>query len=163
MSLRHVTGVTLGLGLWLLAGHGPIGAAQPASTMDATAARAVVARYCVACHNERTLAGDLSLDSLDLAATRRKTDCLGREVARLRLAHQRHRQSSRHRRANSLDSQGEHCLGHSAAHAEQPPAGVHAAIGLHMWRTVRAGQARSRRRQGAVAADQQLHRHHLAG
>ena len=66
MSLRHVTGVTLGLGLWLLAGHGPIGAAQPASTMDATAARAVVDRYCVACHNERTLAGDLSLDSLDL-------------------------------------------------------------------------------------------------
>ena len=86
MSLRHVTGVTLGLGLWLLAGHGPIGAAQPASTMDATAARAVVDRYCVACHNERTLAGDLSLDSLDLAAVGDHAEVWEHVIRRLKAA-----------------------------------------------------------------------------
>ncbi|GIT28926.1 MAG: hypothetical protein Ct9H300mP1_09720 [Planctomycetaceae bacterium] len=46
----------------------------------------------------------------------KENGCLGREVAGFRLANQRHRQPSRRRRTDSLESQGEHCLGHSAAH-----------------------------------------------
>ena len=47
----------------------PVGAAvQPAAgaAADPAAWRAVLDRYCVACHNRRTLAGSLALDDVDL-------------------------------------------------------------------------------------------------
>ena len=52
--------------------------AQPA------AGRELLDRYCVTCHNERTQAGALSLDTLDLADVSANTDLLEKIVRKLR-------------------------------------------------------------------------------
>ncbi|HLQ78961.1 MAG TPA: DUF1587 domain-containing protein, partial [Terriglobia bacterium] len=52
------------------AGSAPVAAARPQSATpapDLAAQRAVIDKYCVGCHNEKTKTADLMLDKLDLA------------------------------------------------------------------------------------------------
>ena len=70
----------------------PGAAASPAQaqTVAATAgassanAQALLSRYCVTCHNPRTLSGDLTLDGVDLAAVGSHPDIWERVVRKLR-------------------------------------------------------------------------------
>ncbi|MCH8992928.1 MAG: hypothetical protein IIA44_14415, partial [Acidobacteria bacterium] len=63
------------LGVWLAAGSHPAGTAAPwleagtASISPSAASRApteVIEQYCVRCHNERRLAGNLTLATFDV-------------------------------------------------------------------------------------------------
>ena len=86
---------------WILAGVGMaalIGAAQldlraeprPAAQHEAAAetgsaeARALLNRYCVACHNRRTLTAGLALDTLDVAQVETNADTWEHVIRRLR-------------------------------------------------------------------------------
>ncbi len=61
----------IAVSVWLLAGWAVISAQDaPAAQSGAAAAathKAVVDRYCVTCHNQRTKASDLALDTVDIA------------------------------------------------------------------------------------------------
>ena len=60
-------------------------AALAAQENDGAAAyRAVVDRYCVACHNTRQLTAGLALDSLDLGAVGERADVWEKVVRKLR-------------------------------------------------------------------------------
>ena len=75
----RIVSVVVGAAICLVASGSPLGASesgrpavavpQPsvAETAASDAHRAVLDRYCVACHNERTLTAGLALDSADLA------------------------------------------------------------------------------------------------
>src|SRR5262245_17156767 len=73
---RRVCRSVIVAGLVLLgaaAGHaeGPRSPASPAAasgTFDPTAQQALLNQYCVTCHNSRARVGNLTLDSLDVAA-----------------------------------------------------------------------------------------------
>ena len=65
-----------------------VGAQQPPAEVDLPAThqeqRALLDRYCVTCHNERLLAGDLALDSLDVADVARDSEVWETVVRKLR-------------------------------------------------------------------------------
>ncbi|MCY4028945.1 MAG: DUF1592 domain-containing protein [Acidobacteria bacterium] len=83
LEVAAVSRLALGLGVAAVLGAGAVSsaAAQPAAAGDPAAApvaaptapdehdtyRAVLDRYCVACHNERTLTANLALDTADIA------------------------------------------------------------------------------------------------
>ena len=73
----------VGLGCLIAAGQGPVGAQAPAD-MDAASARAMLDRYCVGCHNERTRTAELTLDSLDLAHVGEHADTWEQVIRRLK-------------------------------------------------------------------------------
>ena len=52
---------------WVVIGASPAQQAAPARPNPATANKAVVDRYCVSCHNQRTKISDLALDTLDIS------------------------------------------------------------------------------------------------
>ena len=82
---RWLTSVAALAGL-LATAQGPLGAQGPAEaeTMDAAGARAMLDRYCVACHNERTRTADLTLDTLDLAQVGEAADTWEHVIQRLK-------------------------------------------------------------------------------
>src|SRR5512138_3649976 len=45
----------------------PPAASLPTAAPAASAQRALITRYCVGCHNERTRSGNLALDAIDVA------------------------------------------------------------------------------------------------
>ena len=93
MTLRRLT-LILGIACCLVAGAYDVplsGAApQPPRASGASgppadpAPRAVLQRYCFACHNERTLAGGLALDALDLTRAGENPDVWEQVVRKLR-------------------------------------------------------------------------------
>ncbi|MEO2196092.1 MAG: c-type cytochrome domain-containing protein, partial [bacterium] len=84
-TLPLVTGLVAALSL---ASQAPVGAqapvADPAVTMNRARARAMLDRYCVVCHNERTRTADLTLDTLDLMHVGQDADSWEHVVRRLR-------------------------------------------------------------------------------
>ena len=65
--------------------------AQQATTpadlsLEPTSVRAVLDRYCVTCHNERTKAGGLALDVLDVSSVENQPDIWEKVVRKLRAA-----------------------------------------------------------------------------
>jgi hypothetical protein len=80
------------LALLALASHngGPLSAARISPPPDrapgirAESLTAVVQRYCVSCHNDRQLAGNLSLRTFDVAAATAKPEIAEKMVAKLR-------------------------------------------------------------------------------
>ena len=63
MGNRAIVLAASSLAFWFM----PAGVV-PAEAQEPGAQLALIDRYCVGCHNERTLAGDLALDNADLAA-----------------------------------------------------------------------------------------------
>jgi mono/diheme cytochrome c family protein len=63
---------------------GPQSPASNAAGSSAATPRAVLDRYCVTCHNTRTNAGGLALDTLDLAGIRGRAETWERVVRKLR-------------------------------------------------------------------------------
>ena len=85
-SLVVAGAVLLGAGAW---GAGVLQAAQARSVAapashTAAAQKALVDRYCVACHNTRTKAGGLVLDGADLASVPREAEMWERVIRKVR-------------------------------------------------------------------------------
>jgi mono/diheme cytochrome c family protein len=64
----------------------PVGRTLPASAgaTSATGGQAVVDRYCVTCHNQRTRSGNLALDTLDVTAAAREPQTWEKVVRKVR-------------------------------------------------------------------------------
>ena len=91
--LRRSALVVIGLGVWV----GTLGTLttapraavlqaqlpQPASSLTAVQAKAVVDKYCVGCHNERTRSGGLVLEGLDFARIAAHAEPLEKVVRKL--------------------------------------------------------------------------------
>ena len=76
-----VVGSTV-LVLWLAPVIAPAAGAQQPDTPEAQ--RALVDQYCVACHNERTMSGNLSLQNVDLGAVSEHGELWEKVVQKLR-------------------------------------------------------------------------------
>ncbi|MEP7310852.1 MAG: DUF1592 domain-containing protein [Acidobacteriota bacterium] len=61
------------------------GPQQPAVANPSTQSRAVVDKYCVTCHNERTKTGGLTLDSLDISSVSGGADVWEKVVRKVRV------------------------------------------------------------------------------
>jgi mono/diheme cytochrome c family protein len=80
--------VVLGVGAWRPAGVSTAGSqtAPAAKTVPAATPRATLDRYCVTCHNQKTKAGGLALDALDVSQVGAHTAAWEEVVKRLRTA-----------------------------------------------------------------------------
>jgi len=58
--------------------------ARPTSTAKAGTEKAVIDRYCATCHNQRTRAGNLALDTLDVSAAGREAQTWEKIVRKVR-------------------------------------------------------------------------------
>ncbi len=83
-SGRLRRGLVTVAGLACLIGASPSPVRAQAADMDAETARAMLNRYCVACHNERTRTAELTLDSLDLAHVGEHADTWEQVIRRLK-------------------------------------------------------------------------------
>ena len=68
---------------WLALGLAPVGVSL-AEAQQAEAQRALVDQYCVACHNDRTRSGNLSLREADLASVADHGELWEKVVRKLR-------------------------------------------------------------------------------
>src|SRR5262245_35013919 len=85
MNVRVPIAFLSGALLFVASGH--LRAQQPTSTAtvaSAVDARAVVDRYCVTCHNDRTKTAGLSLQTVDLAKVSTNPEHLEKAVRKLR-------------------------------------------------------------------------------
>src|SRR5205814_10693994 len=62
----------------------PVARQVPQSAVTVEAAQEVVTRTCVACHNDRTRSGNLSLQSFDLATAGQQSETTEKMIRKLR-------------------------------------------------------------------------------
>ena len=82
-SVRRIVGIA-GSAALAVAAAGAAWAQPEAAAAEATSARAVLDRYCVACHNARTLTAGLALDAVDPARVADHADVWEKVLRKLR-------------------------------------------------------------------------------